>query len=55
MDIVHSGLRIKIPARKRKLAEVDSDDSCLDSPDIQFPKVCSSVAWFNDAKAEAFF
>lgn len=38
IDIIHSGLRIKIPARKRKLGETDDEDFCPDSSDIQFPK-----------------
>lgn len=38
IDIVHSGLRIRIPARKRKLEETDDEDSCPDSSDVRFPK-----------------
>ncbi|KAJ8590916.1 hypothetical protein M405DRAFT_815213 [Rhizopogon salebrosus TDB-379] len=38
INIVRSGLRIKIPLRKRKLEETDDEDSCPDSSDIQFPK-----------------
>jgi hypothetical protein len=45
IDIVHSGLRIKIPARKRKLGEADSEDSCLDDLDIQFPKKHMRERW----------
>lgn len=42
---VHSSLRIKIPARKRKLEEADDDDSCTDSLDIQFPKKYMRKRW----------
>lgn len=45
IDIVHSGLRIKIPTRKRKLAEADSEDSCPDSSYIQFPKKHMRKRW----------
>lgn len=45
IDIVHSGLRIKIPARKRKLGETDDEDSCPDSSDIQFPKKHMRKRW----------
>jgi len=45
IDIVRSGLRIKIPARKRKLQETDNEDSCPDSSDIQFPKKHMRKRW----------
>ncbi|KAG2101851.1 uncharacterized protein F5147DRAFT_296616 [Suillus discolor] len=45
IDIVHSGLRIKIPVRKRKLGETDDEDSCPDSSDIQFPKKHMRKRW----------
>ncbi|KAG1741788.1 uncharacterized protein EDB91DRAFT_1247843 [Suillus paluster] len=38
IDVVHSGLRIRIPTRKRKIEETDDEDSCPDSSDIHFPK-----------------
>jgi hypothetical protein len=45
IDIVHSGLRIKIPARKRKLGETDDEIFCPDSSDIQFPKKHMRQRW----------
>ncbi|KAG2134578.1 uncharacterized protein EDB93DRAFT_1254468 [Suillus bovinus] len=45
IDIVHSGLRIKIPARKRKLGEADDEDSCPDNSDIQFPRKHMRKRW----------
>ncbi|KAG1814406.1 uncharacterized protein BJ212DRAFT_369591 [Suillus subaureus] len=45
IDIVCSGLRIKIPARKRKLGETDDENSCPDSSNIQFPKKHMRKRW----------
>ncbi|OAX37005.1 hypothetical protein K503DRAFT_801568 [Rhizopogon vinicolor AM-OR11-026] len=45
IDVVCSGLRIKIPARKRKLEETDDEDSYSDSSNVQFPKKHMRRRW----------